>query len=1630
MQTHQHTSHTSGAAHTPDTGHTSGATHTSGMGHGMAHGGMGLPHADNPGKQHEHMGFLKLVPHSQATHKAIRDGSWFDPNTWEGGQIPGDDAKVLIAQGVEVTYDQESTARIDTLRVDGTLQFSSDQDTQLLVDTFTVSPDGTLLIGTEDNPVQADVTTRITFTSDSPIDTQWDPSQLSRGLISHGQARIFGAEKLDFVALEQDPLAGDNELVLKLDGAGGPLGWKVGDQIVLGGTSYNWRGTNADNSRFQDEVLTITEINGNRVRFTNNNILTGDNSVLRFDHKRPDGLQDQVDLYIANTTRNVVFETENADQVPTQQRGHIMFMHNADVKVLNAGFYNLGRSDKNLIVDDPGQNVDGSIGTGTNPRGRYALHFHRTGAGDINGIPAVAQGNAVVGSPGWGIVHHDSHAVLEDNVVFDVVGAGIVAESGNEIGTWRNNLTIKTTGDASPSHDINPLSPRTNLFDFGFNGDGYWVQGAAQVAIIDNIAVSAAGSAIELLGLDAGTESVRDAQTVDVSILPQNLQDLAKGTVDESTIDVAAVPLRQLSGFQSYNSTSGISLWARKTNQDGQLNISVPTFTAHDYRSVIDNFALWNIRHNGVLLRYSGNVDLINGLIHSDQAIGTGVHVNDTSLEERYINLHIEGFKTGIAVPYDADRDFVGSSLQGSTLVNNEQHFGLTPPHITIENPDFPSYFQVQGNNTFSEVAGNLAPSVLFTSQAIGGLAMGFDASASFDSDSTFIDNPSRGIVSYAWDFDGDNVADRFGRQTSYVFDRAGSHNITLKVWDEYGATRSLSQTIEVTPTQYINAFGNGDFSFNPVFKTDGINHSTSANLGWYAADGVSWDSAIGQGGGVVLTQEAASRSNLGQIIYDSAVRRGMQTLSLDLRNLEGGTGDNNEITISLWGVNGEFFNNSNSNQGPYQAGALPMERQILVQQTFGGDDFDWTTLSWDVDLGEGYQFLVFQINTVGTNDADDWVAVDNILLTGDGSANPGSSTTRIETLPLIFRGTALADNGVGGAVKDKLYGGDGNDTLKGLDGDDYLAGHLGDDRLDGGDGDDFLHGHEGDDHLWGADGDDSLQGGDGDDYLGGSWGSDTLDGYRGNDFLRGHQGNDTLWGGEGKDTLDGGDGDDNLGGSLGDDHLNGGNGNDFLHGHEGNDHLWGAEGDDNLIGGDGDDYLGGSWGRDTLDGYRGNDSLNGHQGDDTLWGGEGKDTLHGGEGNDSLGGSLGEDSLDGGNGNDTLNGHEGDDHLWGANGDDSLQGGDGNDYLGGSWGSDTLDGYRGNDFLRGHQGNDTLWGGEGEDTLDGGEGEDYLGGSLGNDHLNGHRGNDTLNGHEGDDTLWGSYGDDNLDGGEGNDSLNGHDGNDTLWGAAGNDTLQGLDGNDYLGGSLGDDRLDGGSGHDTLNGHEGDDHLWGANGDDNLQGGDGDDYLGGSWGEDTLDGYRGNDFLRGHEGNDTLWGGEGKDTLDGGDGDDYLGGSLGDDHLNGAYGEDSLSGHEGNDILWGSYGNDQLNGGDGDDSLTGGAGQDYLVGGGGRDLFVLETTADNKSNIADFAVGEDAIAFRSAQLNTLPLGLISDQQFVLGAAATTVEHRFIYNRTNGELFYDTDGSGTAQQILVGTLQNKANLGVGQIQIV
>ena len=747
--------------------------------HNGGHGDQSLPHPNDPAKQKEHLALLDLLPHAETTHVAVNDGSWFDPSTWKNGEIPPAGAKVLIPQGRTVLYDGESDVSIKIVRVDGAFQFAHNKNTKLVVDTLITDTKSTLQIGTEANPIQADKTAQIIIDGSTPIDKNWDPLQISRGVVTHGKVRIHGADKLDFVSLAKDVKAGDSELVLKAPSTG----WRVGDQIVLGGTNRDENGSHADNSKFQDEVLTITAINGNVIKFVNNDIKSGPNNVLRFDHTRPEGFEDKLNLYVANTTRNIVFETANVDQVPTQQRGHTMFMHNPDVVVQNAGFYNLGRSDKSKLVDDVGQNRDSRPGTGTNPRGRYSLHFHRTGVDDINSTPSLAKGNVVVGSPGWGIVHHDSHAILEDNVVFDVLGAGIAAEDGNELGAWRNNITIKTTGTGArrPQQLFAAGSTRLKTFDLGATGEGYWVQGAGQVEMENNVAISAV-SGINLFGGADGGAAARTVNEFLTKNLPPEMQKIAGG---KDTVNVTHVPLRKFSGFESYNADKGIIFWARVRGDQ------------HDVRSVAEDFKLWNIQERGVDIWYSSKIDLVDGLIlgDPDNPEGEGVTGNEVARDILYQNLHIEGFERGLEVVKDSDASTraLGSTLENSYLNNTENLFrqAFNKPRA------FPEHFEIVGTE-FKSSNPNKAPVAQFEYAALEGLQVGFDASLAFDPDPvTTSANENFDITSYGWDFNNDGVIDKFGRQVTHQFDQPGPQTVSLKVWDNQGATGTLTKTLQ-----------------------------------------------------------------------------------------------------------------------------------------------------------------------------------------------------------------------------------------------------------------------------------------------------------------------------------------------------------------------------------------------------------------------------------------------------------------------------------------------------------------------------------------------------------------------------------------------------------------------------------------------------------------------------------------------------------------------------------------------------------------------------------------------------------------------------------------------------------------
>ena len=597
-----------------DGGHDHGeAPHEHGMPHDMGH-----PHPDDPSKHAEHVAAFNLVPVEDASHIAVKSGSWFDPSTWANGEVPGDDASVVIPYGVEVAYDGEAVDSIFTIRVDGELNFATDQDTFLEVDTLVVSPSGALSIGTLENPVSEGVQSVISFADNGPIDVAWDPMLLSRGLISHGKVDIHGAEKENFAKVAVDPMAGDTSLLLD----GDAQGWQVGDKIVLTGTHLvdreredgsPYRYGDVIEDRTQDEELVITRIEGDRIYF---------DQPLQYDHDAPRG---DLKAYVANYSRNVRFESENADSIPVHQRGHVMFMHNDDIDVRYAEFHELGRSDKSERGFDVGD-ID-NVQADSNVKGRYAVHLHRAGVDDL-GDPAMLIGNSVWGSPGWGFVHHDSNAIISGNAAYDVFGAAFVAETGNETGRWADNIAIKSTGVFRGSKDSEDVA----AFDLGRNGVGFWHQGRL-VESADNVAAGMPSGA-GFVYLHRGSND--DLINVDSASAAQNEKFRFADEVGVGTPNITVFDNNEVIA-----SRRGVEITKGGPQQ------------GHDVRSVLEDFTAWEV-HTGVWLEYTAHYTLIDvDLVGTrtdlrDEAGTAGIEIFNNAFDIVVNGATIDGFTTGV----------------------------------------------------------------------------------------------------------------------------------------------------------------------------------------------------------------------------------------------------------------------------------------------------------------------------------------------------------------------------------------------------------------------------------------------------------------------------------------------------------------------------------------------------------------------------------------------------------------------------------------------------------------------------------------------------------------------------------------------------------------------------------------------------------------------------------------------------------------------------------------------------------------------------------------------------------------------------------------------------------------------
>jgi hypothetical protein len=598
-------------------------------------------HTGNSSAAEEHHQLEDLLPAGEATHVAIRSGNWSSPTTWSFNRVPTAGARVWVPEGVSLLYDANSSTPIQSIRVDGTFSYSTTTNTRLLVDTLGVMPRGEYIQGTATNPIGPNITSTVIFTDSGQIDRITDPTELGRGLISHGKVTIYGAEKTTQTSLAVNPLAGARTLTLSSI----PIGWSIGDEIIIAGVTSRQLDIvpqpNANTPAYpqistEDEVRIITAINGNTI--------TLDRS-LAYNHLPPAGLTDfegkPLRIYIANTARSIKYQSANtnyADNSQIHRHGHVMFMHNDKITVNFAEFRDLGRTNKAISIDDvliepvSNQQIKFTPGTGTNVRGRYSLHFHKAG---INGqaSPVVARGNAIVGGPGWGLVNHQSYVEAYDNVAYNVPGAAFVEEDGTGIGSFRRNISLSTLGTGRQQ----PFTDDGDLRDVGFAGHGFFFRGNAVIAE-DNIAIGAASAGFTWMNKGDERVVVNELEIPSLSLLDPEI------SLGGDSLPWQAAPTK----FFRRNITvaSGAALSAHFWMQ--------PASAQHDGRNEIRDFTGWNLIGNeAARTHYTRALTWTNVRLYRDATLpnrgGVGIlaEVNTTG-DHVYDNVKVTGYNVGL----------------------------------------------------------------------------------------------------------------------------------------------------------------------------------------------------------------------------------------------------------------------------------------------------------------------------------------------------------------------------------------------------------------------------------------------------------------------------------------------------------------------------------------------------------------------------------------------------------------------------------------------------------------------------------------------------------------------------------------------------------------------------------------------------------------------------------------------------------------------------------------------------------------------------------------------------------------------------------------------------------------------
>ncbi|WP_162815552.1 PD40 domain-containing protein [Microvirga aerophila] len=162
-------------------------------------------------------------------------------------------------------------------------------------------------------------------------------------------------------------------------------------------------------------------------------------------------------------------------------------------------------------------------------------------------------------------------------------------------------------------------------------------------------------------------------------------------------------------------------------------------------------------------------------------------------------------------------------------------------------------------------------------------------------------------------------------------------------------------------------------------------------------------------------------------------------------------------------------------------------------------------------------------------------------------------------------------------------------------------------------------------------------------------------------------------------------------------------------------------------------------------------------------------------------------------------------------------------------------------------------------------------------------------------------------------------------------------------------------------------------------------------------------------------------------------------DTLSGSAGIDTLTGDAFGNVLIGNGSNDMLLGGLGDDKLWGGAGKDVLTGGNGKDIFVFDARPNKRTNldkVTDYDVRNDSIYLDNAVFTklgkngTLDAPSRVDRKFFAFDKAKDRNDYIVFNKKNGKVYYDQDGSGGKAMVEIATLKKNLKMTASEFFVI